>query len=254
MNQNQFNTSSGEAGNDETQFWPAANASAALQSAEKKFPSETVDSDALPNSAPVEVTASVSDRKERTLKIIVTTSRIDRQGDCIETSGLDFSQYLNNPVVLWAHDLQRPPVGRVLEILREGHAVQALVQFADTAFAREVFSLYAGGFLNAWSIGFLPQRWQRLPEEQGGGYHILQAEVVEISAVPVPANPEALTKALEVTAGQKSAVRRGERPQRCVRTLRLAEAARAVADLLGTLTGKAIWKAQHNHGASVEKL
>lgn len=151
------------------------------------------------------VKEGTADTPSRTLEVVISTSTRDRQGDVIESAGLDFTNFLRNPVVLWAHDQERPPVARVLGVQRTGDEVRARVEFADTPFAKEVFSLYSAGFLRAWSIGFLPVRWRQLPVSQGGGRYVESAEVVELSAVPVPANPEALTKALELFCLRTSA-------------------------------------------------
>lgn len=150
-----------------------------------------------PEMVAAEAQVSGFDEEARTLEVVITTGAPDRQGDILESAGLDFSAYLRNPVVLWAHDMQRPPVGRILRIAQHGDAVEAVVEFADTPFAREVYRLYCGDYLSAWSLGFIPRRWRRLPASEGGGYHIYEAEVVEVSAVAVPANAQALTKALE---------------------------------------------------------
>lgn len=147
----------------------------------------------LPTRTPVFGKALSVNHDARTLRIIVSTPARDRQGDIVEPAGLDFAAYLDNPVVLWAHDLTRPPIGRILDIDVGVSAVTATVQFAETPFAREVFDLYAEGFLHAWSVGFLPRDWERLDDGEHG-FRILAAEVVEVSAVPVPANPETLTR------------------------------------------------------------
>lgn len=143
------------------------------------------------------------DAEERTLSVTITTTARDRQGDIVEPAGLDFSAYRKNPVVLWAHDLTRPPVARCESIDVGPTGVTATIRFADTPFAREVFGLYAGGYLHAWSLGFVPIRWERIVHDDGtSGFHVHEAEVVEVSAVPVPANPEALTHALKSVRAQ----------------------------------------------------
>lgn len=155
----------------------------------------------------------------RAVRAVLTERVRDRQGDLVEPNGLDFAEYLRNPVVLWAHDQSLPPVGRLVSLDRDAERVTAVVQFADTEFGRELYGMYRDGFLGAWSLGFLPRKWRPLaaddavpplvaageaasgwfrrddPEPEGG-HHILEAEVVEVSAVPVPANPAALTRAL----------------------------------------------------------
>jgi HK97 family phage prohead protease len=63
--------------------------------------------------------------------------------------------------------------------------------------ARVAYGLYRGGFLNAVSVGFIPLVWEDArPEQVGGGCEwtrrYLSQELVEVSAVAVPANSEAL--------------------------------------------------------------
>lgn len=144
------------------------------------------------------IKAKSIDKEERTIDVVMTTIGRDRDGDIIDPGGLDFSAFMKNPVVLWAHDMNKPPVGKVLEVKPQKTRVEAKVQFAETEFAREVFGLYAGEYMAAWSIGFLPKKWERIEasKDQPPGFHVLEAEVVELSAVPVPANPQALAKAM----------------------------------------------------------
>lgn len=146
------------------------------------------------------------DRENRQVTATITTKNRDRQGDIVEPDGLDFASYLQNPVVLWAHEQNGRPVGKIINIQKADDSVQATVQFADTQIGNEVFELYAGGYLRAWSLGFVPKRWEKIEPQEGqiepqegkhGGFHVLEAEVVEVSAVPVPANSEALTHALK---------------------------------------------------------
>ena len=147
--------------------------------------------------------------KTRRLSAVICTRDLDRQGDVVEPGGLDFGNFMLNPVLLWNHDMGQPPVGKVIELQRTGEVVEAVIEFADTPFAREVAQLYAGGYLNTFSIGFLPKKFRRLEEadfrdlgislkDRGKpGFFIEQAELVEVSVVPVPANPQALAKALD---------------------------------------------------------
>lgn len=138
-----------------------------------------------------------TDEEERILKVTITTRDRDREGDIVEPSGLDFENFLKNPVVLWAHDTTSHPLGRVREITVFEDRVDAIVQFADTEQGHECFILYRDRYLNAWSIGFIPRKWTKLSPTENDprpGLHITEAEVVELSAVPVPANPGALTR------------------------------------------------------------
>ena len=129
----------------------------------------------------------------------ISTNTPDRHGDILEPGGAQISNYLKNPVVLWAHEYRALPIGRTVSLVRNGDALKAEIVFAPTAFGREVHDLYARRFLRAWSVGFLPLEWDVIEDDGGrfAGYHVRAWELIELSAVPVPANPEALTDALE---------------------------------------------------------
>jgi hypothetical protein len=62
--------------------------------------------------------------------------------------------------------------------------------------ADTVLRLLDGGFLRATSVGFRPIRQVRNTERGGTDY--LQQELLEFSVVPVPANADALRRALKV--------------------------------------------------------
>lgn len=146
----------------------------------------------------VPCTASIAEEDPSRLRVTITTRARDRHGDILEPGGARISNYLKNPVVLWAHEYRALPVGRTVSLMRDGDALKAEVVFADTRFAREVRELYAQRFLRAWSVGFLPLEWDVIEDAEGkfDGYHVRAWELIELSAVPVPANPEALTDAL----------------------------------------------------------
>ena len=134
------------------------------------------------------------------------TSKItDRDGDIIEPMGADIRNFRKNPVFLWAHDLRRPPIGRVIpeSIEISDQEIKADVEFdLNDEFAKMVFEKYKNGFLNAGSIRFIPRKWDeiKLRDADGNetgritGYHIKEWELLEYSAVPVPANPAALVQ------------------------------------------------------------
>ncbi len=145
------------------------------------------------------------DEEERTITAIISTSGVDRDGEVVDAKGGDFENFLKNPVVLWAHDYKEMPIGKTLWLNRRGSKIQAKARFAKTEMAEEVFQLYKGGFLKAFSIGFIPKKSHR-PEpkeiekrpELANVFRIIDEwELLEFSAVPVPANPEALLQAVK---------------------------------------------------------
>jgi HK97 family phage prohead protease len=124
---------------------------------------------------------------------VATDSGIDRDGEVINSDGWDFTNFLKNPVIPWAHKYDVPPVAKALELQRDGNRVTFKAEFATkiSAFAKEIFELYRDGFLNAFSVGFIPREWHF--EDRAGKTVLVydKAELLEISAVPVPANPRA---------------------------------------------------------------
>jgi HK97 family phage prohead protease len=134
---------------------------------------------------------------EGTVEAIVSTNSVDRHGEIVDIEGLDLRPYLANPVVLWAHDASSLPVAKTIGLIKEGGRLIARMQFAvkESAFAKEVYDLLVGGYLNAFSIGFVPH------EMDGNRY--TKGELLEYSVVPVPANAEALVVAREAGLSTK---------------------------------------------------
>jgi len=139
------------------------------------------------------------DLEERTIVMVMTTNDVDRDGDIVETKGIDLTNFQQNAPFLWAHDASALPIGKVLEIDRTDTEMVGTIKFAEYAFADEVFKLYADGTLNAGSIRFDPKSYEYLKNEEGNitGYHITESELLEFSAVPIPANANALKKSIK---------------------------------------------------------
>ena len=132
------------------------------------------------------------------LTFVASDESEDRLGDVVRASGWELEAYRRNPVFLWAHDYTRTPVGRSTWTGVERGQLLSRVVFAPTAFAREVEALYRQRFLRAVSVGFRAMAFE-LRKGKGGavdGIEFTRQELLEVSAVPVPANPRALARAL----------------------------------------------------------
>ncbi len=128
------------------------------------------------------------------LRALISAETPDREHEVLLAAGAELDSYRKNPVVLWAHDASLPPIGRAVEVTAEpGVGVWAVNEFAPTPFAQEVLALYRGGFLNAFSVGFRTLASGRGGER--GPRVVTRWELVEQSAVAVPANPDALAVA-----------------------------------------------------------
>lgn len=137
------------------------------------------------------------DEKEMTLTAFVSTSARDRYDEVLDPKGVDISNYNKNPVVLWAHKYDIPPIGKALWTKRNEEGVISKVKFANTPFAQEIFNLYKEGFLKAFSVGFIPIEYEDGDGKKTPRRIYKKWEMLEYSAVPVPANPEALALAVQ---------------------------------------------------------
>lgn len=149
---------------------------------------------------------------ERTIEFVASTEAIDRYGDIIRVDGWKLENYLKNPIFLFGHKSTEPPIGRALAVVKEFGDKPLLVhkiQFADKdeyPFASTIYKLYKGGYMNAVSVGFLPIKFKPRMDEEGHmlGWEYQEQELLELSAVPVPANPEALGRAVQKGIVQES--------------------------------------------------
>jgi HK97 family phage prohead protease len=128
---------------------------------------------------------------EATMEAVFSTADQDRHGDIVQQNW-DLKNFKKNPVILNSHTYfdATEVVGKAEKIKVIDGALQGKIKFAvaENPKAKIIFDLYAGGFLNAFSVGFIPKEWSDKGE-------ILKSELLEISTVSVPANAYALAKA-----------------------------------------------------------
>jgi len=151
----------------------------------------------VPMQAAYEVKAI--DKSKRTVTAVISSGKTDRVGDIIDQAGWDFKNFNKNPVVLFGHDSRtRAPIGKNLDLSIKGDRLIAITEFAETPFAEEIFSLFVGGFMKAFSVGFDPKKWELIEDKKGNitGFHFLKQELLEYSAVPIPAHQDAVAAAL----------------------------------------------------------
>ena len=154
-----------------------------------------------------DISVSTEDIGERSVLFTISKEVVDRDGDILRASGVDFSNYMKNPVFLSFHNSREFPLGKVTKFWVEGNEVKAIVYFptleelsTDPNNASEkaklvdfTYHCYKTGMLNAVSVGFIPLEWT----ETKDGYDITKWELLEFSAVAVPANQDAIAQAVK---------------------------------------------------------
>ena len=159
--------------------------------------------------------------EDMTIEHIVNTKTLDRYGTVVLPKAASVENFLKNPVVLWLHNMDdtsvKIPIARCLELDIDEDAIKTKTEFnRNDPLSVKLFQAYRDGFLSAWSIGFAPQKWVEVTEEnldsintlynlslssadlkkhRWGVFVVTKWELHEYSAVPVPGNPEALTMA-----------------------------------------------------------
>lgn len=129
-----------------------------------------------------------SDEDSGTFEVIISTADQDRQGEIVDQNGWDLKNYLNNPIVLWGHDYYALPIGVADEVKVVDGQLVAKGRFASmeaNPFAQQVRKLYDQGIVKTTSVGFIAKKMT--------GNTITEAELLEFSFVPVPANPYAIS-------------------------------------------------------------
>jgi HK97 family phage prohead protease len=130
--------------------------------------------------------------EQRTLTAYASTGDIDRDNEVIRPEAWrDSISRMPNVPLLWAHEYRVPPVGKALNFSIDVTGLKFTAQFANTEFANEIWGLYRDGFLDSFSVGFQPKAWEDGQRNSSPDRVYTEAELFEVSAVPVPANPHA---------------------------------------------------------------
>src|SRR5262249_43244731 len=138
-------------------------------------------------------------------------STLDRYDEVIAATGWRLDTYRRNPVVQNAHSYSSlvDTIGRSLITEVRGDHLFQRVQFAveENPIAKLAYGLYKGGFLNAVSVGFIPRRWENGSQEAAYRRKFVEQELLEVSAVSIPANPNALALAIKSGAVERTDLR-----------------------------------------------
>lgn len=145
---------------------------------------------------------------DREFTFVISTGAVDRDNDTIKVSGWDLENYRKNPVVLFGHRSDIPPIARAVSVTKSSGVLKARLQFPEpgvSELADTVHGLVKGGFMNATSVGFRPKRDKYAWNEERGGIDFEEQELLEFSLVPVPSNPEAIMTLSKDFAGAAAA-------------------------------------------------
>ena len=125
---------------------------------------------------------------ESPIRFVASSATPDRVGDRVFPKGMDLANFEKNPIVLFNHE-HESPIGTA-RVWVEGEKLLMEPVFSDASeTARETAALVRQGVLKAVSIGFMPLE---VEPNDSGGFDITKSELLEVSIVSVPMNPEAI--------------------------------------------------------------
>lgn len=126
---------------------------------------------------------------------VVSTPEVDRYGTIIIPSGIDYTAFHKNPIVLAQHNADEWPIGKCLGFMMNGENLEATLQLHRlTEEACVVADLVAAGYVKAVSVGIIPTESEEQTIDGKKVTVYTKSELVEFSVVSIPANRDALIK------------------------------------------------------------
>jgi len=155
-------------------------------------------------------------------RAVATTPALDRYGEVVLPEGAITDNFKRNPVLVGIHDYSQVTIGQVVDLSVTPDQMIFDFVFAQDELGKTYEDRYKSGDMNAFSIGFRPVKggavdlwmpWDDEPALTEAKFELptgkettldltkydqipyrvyCKWELLEISAVPIPANPEAL--------------------------------------------------------------
>jgi len=152
------------------------------------------------------IITKADDLPSRTIRMVASNEAQDRMGDVILSEGWELEAYKKNPVILWGHNHSEPAIAKAVDtriedkqLIQDWHFPEKFGEVHELS--ELIYVGYMEDIFNASSVGFAPLKWRNDGFEDGereelglgeDGWLFIKQELYEVSAVNVPANPEAL--------------------------------------------------------------
>jgi len=152
----------------------------------------------------------------RTVTFIASTDSKDRHGTVLNQDNWSLKNFNNNPIIGYQHNVygggmcdgpnpddQLGSAKAYFETVKraEGDSQQLMVDITFepediNPLAEKIFRKVMHGSLRAVSVGFVPKKNAsgQVGEERDGAFHYFGQELLEVSVVNIPSNPDALKR------------------------------------------------------------
>lgn len=130
---------------------------------------------------------------ERVIEGYASTSTPDRYSEVVEPTAFrkTMKNYMKNPVMFFGHEWWMKPIGKIVEYAIDDTGLFVKAYISKTA--EDIWTLIQEKILRSFSIGYNLVKWEDDTETKIRT--VKQLELLEISIVNIPANPEALISA-----------------------------------------------------------
>lgn len=151
--------------------------------------------------------------KSRTIPFIFSTGNRDRHQTKLNMNNWKLDNFLENPIIGYMHNVYgagcfsepNPDfvIGKAVDVKVSGGQLIGAIEFEDGSnnpLAEKIFRKVLKGFLNSVSVGFteIGKGYYGEGREAPGGeeptYYFAGQELLEVSLVNIPSNPEALSR------------------------------------------------------------
>jgi hypothetical protein len=152
---------------------------------------------------------------DRTLRFSGSDETEDRDGDILTIAGWELDEYNKNPVIMGFHEYDKFPYARSLNTQIDLGKQKLIfdVQFPTinelTSYPENpdmlaehaknidmAYNMYRNGYMKAVSVGFIGKEYEPITKEgRTTGRKYIRQSLLELSLVPVPSNPNALSEA-----------------------------------------------------------
>lgn len=175
-----------------------------------------------------------NEENPRVLTFVASDSTRDSAGTVLNQDGWDLKRFNSNGIIGYQHkvyggwdDTENPDniIGKGKAYTEEKNGQKRLmvdIEFEPAEInplAEKIYQKLLFGSLKAVSVGFLPVgkgAWGKGEEASGGTretYYYAGQELLEVSVVNIPANPNALKKGLEMAQEELAALRAEAQPE-----------------------------------------
>jgi HK97 family phage prohead protease len=154
----------------------------------------------------MEIRRIEADIEVRNGEFVISTAGVDRHGTIISPDGWDLANFRQNPIMAYQHNTNSTDPDDILgtwEIRVENGQLVGTPNFEPADInpkAEKVRAKVDHGTLRAVSVGFIPRKYHWGDKAKGERSDVLyldENELLEVSIVAVPSNPDALKRSIQ---------------------------------------------------------